>query len=116
MLKIYHNNRCRKSREALQYLQDNDYEFEIIEYLKTPLKASEWKEVLALIDKKPSEVVRTQETLWKQEFKGKDLTESEILNQLAENPRLIERPIVIDGKSGTLGRPLENLITFLKEN
>lgn len=116
MLKIYHNSRCRKSREALHYLQEKDYAIEIIEYLKNPVQLSEWKEVLAFIDKKPSEVVRTQENLWKQEFKGKDLSESEILTLLAENPRLIERPIIIEGKSGVLGRPLENLISFLKGN
>jgi len=114
MITIYHNNRCRKSREALQYLQEKGATINIIEYLKNPLDAAAWKTVFAQIDKKPLELVRKQEALWKSEFKGKEWSESEILDILAAHPKLVERPIVIAEKKGVLARPLEKLIAFLK--
>ena len=114
MITIYHNNRCRKSREALQYLKEKGASIQIVEYLKNPLDAATWKVVFAQIDKKPQELVRTQEALWKSDFKGKEWSESELLDILDANPKLVERPIVVSGEKGVLARPLENLISFLE--
>ena len=115
-LKIYHNSRCRKSREALQYISENHKEVQVIEYLKEPLTRDEWKAVFEKIGMTPSEIVRTQEALWKSNYKGKNLSEEALLEVLTENPRLIERPIITTQTSGVLARPLEALIHFLKKS
>ena len=114
MITIYHNNRCRKSREALQYLKEKGASIQIVEYLKNPLDAATWKVVFTQIDQKPQELVRTQEALWKSDFKVKEWSESELLDILAAHPKLVERPIVVSGEKGVLARPLENLIAFLE--
>ncbi|MGC6422475.1 MAG: arsenate reductase (glutaredoxin) [Flavobacteriaceae bacterium] len=113
---LYHNNRCRKSREALDYLREKGLEPTVIEYLKTPLTASQWQEVFTSIGKKPSEMVRTQEALWKENYKGKKISEIALLDILTDHPKLIERPIYQQNNRGVLARPIENLIDFLKKS
>ena len=113
---IYHNPRCRKSREAIQHLEENNINFEVIKYLEDNLNEKELSDILTKVGKKPSEVLRKNETLWKTEFKNKNLGEKEILTVLVKYPKLIERPIVIFNDTGVIARPLENLIAFLKVN
>ena len=79
MIKIYHNNRCRKSREALQYLEKNGIEKQIIEYLKNPLSAAEWKNLFSQIDKQPQDMIRIQEALWKSDYKGQEIDDTKLL-------------------------------------
>jgi arsenate reductase (glutaredoxin) len=112
---IYHNPRCRKSREALQYLEEEGKTIETVKYLEHSFNPKTLREVLTKIGRKPSEIIRKNESLWKQEYASKNLTEEEILKLLIEHPKLIERPIVIHSDSGVLARPLENLIEFLKK-
>lgn len=109
MITIYHNPRCAKSRETLQILKEGGKEFEVVEYLKTPPTAEQLREITALLNKKPQDIVRKNEKLYKEEFSGKDLTDDEWLTVLASNPILIERPIVTDGKKAVIGRPPENV-------
>ena len=113
---IYHNPRCRKSREAVQHLEGHNINFEVIRYLEDNLNEKELSDILAKVGKKPSEVLRKNETLWKNEFKYKNLEEKEILTVLVKHPKLIERPIVISNDTGVIARPLENLVAFLKVN
>ena len=112
---IYHNNRCRKSREGLNYLLEKGLRPEVIEYLKTPLSPQQWQKIFASIGKKPSEMVRTQEALWKSDYKGKQLSEKLLLDILSEHPKLIERPIVIQDQLGVLARPLDHLVESLEK-
>jgi arsenate reductase len=114
-LTIYHNPRCRKSREAVQYLNEIGKAFEIVKYLEQPFDRDTLKEVLNKINKKPSEILRKNETLWKKEFSSKQWSEEEVLDLLISHPKLIERPIVTDTKSGVLARPLENLVEFIQQ-
>lgn len=107
MIKIYHNPRCRKSREGLAVLQGAKVKFEIIKYLDTPPSAVELKEILKKIGIKPIELVRTKEAIWKENFKGKELSDSEIIKAMARYPKLIERPIVVNAAKAVLGRPAE---------
>ena len=111
---IYHNPRCRKSRDAIQHLEKNNINFEVIKYLEDNLNEKELSDILKKVGKKPSEVLRKNETLWKTELKDKNLEEKEILTVLVKYPKLIERPIVISGDTGVIARPLENLVKFLK--
>ncbi len=107
MIKIYHNPRCRKSREGLAVLQDAKVKFEIIKYLDTPPSAVELKEILKKIGIKPLELVRTKEAIWKEKFKGKELSDAEIIKAMVKYPKLIERPIVVNAAKAVLGRPAE---------
>lgn len=108
-MKIYHNPRCRKSRETLQIIQDKGKEVEIIEYLKETPSESELKELLKKLDKKPAEIIRKTESDFKENFKGKNLTDEEWISAMVKYPKLIERPIVVDGEKAVLGRPPENV-------
>ena len=114
-LTIYHNPRCRKSREAIQYMERRGVSFKIVKYLDQLFDLNTLGEVLKKIDMKPSEILRRNEILWKKEYDGNNLSEDHILKLLVEQPRLIERPIVTLGNKGVLARPIENLIEFLNQ-
>ena len=105
-LTIYHNPRCRKSREAIQYMEGRGVSSKIVKYLDQLFDVNSLREVLKKIDMKPSEIVRRNEILWKKEYDGNNLSEDQILKLLVEQPRLIERPIVTLGNKGVLARPI----------
>ncbi len=109
MLKIYHNSRCRKSRAGLAYLQEKTDDFEIREYLKEPFTENELKDALNKMGKKPFEIVRKQEEIYRKEFKGKEISDDRWIKILIENPKLIERPIVVKDKKAVLAQPPENI-------
>ena len=113
MLKIYHNSRCKKSREGLQYLEASGKEFEIIEYLKNGLSVEELKEILLKLNKKPADIVRTQEDYYKKNLKGKEFTEEEWIQIISENPKLLQRPIVVDRHKAVLAQPANELDCLL---
>ncbi len=110
---IYHNPRCRKSRESLKYLQENGYDFEVIDYIKNPLSIEEIVKLIESLNIKPLELVRKNEAFWKENFKNKDLDDNQIINALSKYPKLIERPIVTKGKSSIIARPVDKLLNFL---
>jgi arsenate reductase len=112
--KIYHNPRCRKSREVLQILQEKGIEPEIVLYLETPPSAAEIRELGEMMGKAPQEFIRKGETVYKEMVKGRDLDEKSIIEVMAKHPILIERPIVVkDGKEAVLGRPPEEVLKLL---
>ncbi|MDA9660465.1 arsenate reductase (glutaredoxin) [Flavobacteriaceae bacterium] len=110
---IYHNPRCRKSREALQLLEEKNIKFKIINYLKEVFDKQSLEKVLDVIGKKPSEALRKNEEIWRKQFSGKKIGEEEILKLMIKYPKLIERPMVINGNKGVIARPLENLMDFI---
>ena len=113
-MKIYHNSRCRKSREALEILKTKNIEFEIIEYLKDNLTKNQLKTLIKKLGIKPINLVRKNEQIWKENFKNKKLTSDEIIQILSDNPKLIERPIVELNDKAIIGRPPENVINLLQ--
>lgn len=114
MIRIYHNPRCRKSRETLEIIKNAGYEPEIVEYLQNPPSTAELKDLLDKMDKKPEEIIRKGEDIYKSGFKGKSYTDDEWIKILVENPKLIERPIVVNGDKVVLGRPPETVKSILK--
>ena len=110
---IYHNPRCRKSREALKYLKDNGYDFEVRDYIKSLLSIGEIARLIESLKIKPIELVRKNEAIWKENFKNKDLDDSQIISALSKYPKLIERPIVTKGKISIIARPIDKLLNFL---
>ncbi|WP_369047808.1 arsenate reductase (glutaredoxin) [Tenacibaculum sp. UWU-22] len=109
MIKIYHNPRCSKSRQGLAILEQSGKEFEVVKYLDNTLSEKELTEIIALLHIKPIELVRKNEQIWKDNFKGKNLSDTDIIKAMAENPKLIERPIVINGNKAVIGRPPESI-------
>lgn len=116
MYTIYHNPRCRKSREALQYLKHHGKEVTVVNYLNESLSKLTLKEILVQIELQPSQLVRKNEGDWKAVANRNLLTEDQILDILVEYPKVLERPIVISKDSGVLARPLGNLISFLESH
>ena len=114
MYTILHNSRCGKSREAMKVLEDSGKEFEVREYLKEPLTKQELQAILSKLKLKPIELIRTNEDEWKTNFKGKDLSDDEVLDAMIQFPKLIQRPVVFDDKNGVVGRPKELVEVFIK--
>jgi|TARA_B110001454_G_scaffold209187_1_gene222429 arsenate reductase len=112
-MKIYHNPRCSKSRQALALIQENGQEVEIIEYLKESLSFKDLKSILEMLNIKAIELIRTNEIIWKENYKGKEMTDQELINAMMENPKLIERPIVIKNGKAIIGRPPEKVLNLL---
>ena len=113
MIKIYHNPRCSKSRQGLAILNDKKLDFEIVKYLDTPPTEDELKAIIAKLGIEPIALVRKGEAIWKENYKGKELSDAAIIKAMAENPKLIERPIVIKDNRAVLGRPPENIIGLI---
>ncbi|MEE3999388.1 arsenate reductase (glutaredoxin) [Tenacibaculum sp. FZY0031] len=109
MIKIYHNPRCSKSRQGLEILENSEKEFEVVKYLETIPSTEELKEIIRLLNISPIDLVRKNEKIWKEEYKGKELSDSEIINAMIENPKLIERPIVVNNNKAVVGRPPESI-------
>ncbi len=109
MIKIYHNARCKKSREGLELLNESGRDFEVKEYLKEPVSEEELADLLLKLGMAPIELVRKEEKTWKENYKGKDLSDKELVRVMAENPKLIQRPIVVKGNSAVIGRPAEKI-------
>jgi len=109
MIKIYHNPKCKKSRAGLAYLSQKGTPFEVVEYIKNPLTEKELKDILIKMNVKPQEIIRTQEEIYKKQFKGRQFTDDEWVRILVENPRLIKRPIVVKNYKAVWADPPENM-------
>jgi arsenate reductase len=112
-MKIYHNNKCSKSRASLELLSNNGVAFETIEYLKTPPSKGDLQDLLIKLKISAEDLIRKGETVFKENFKGKTLSESEWIDAMVEFPILIERPIVVKGNKAVIGRPIENVEQLL---
>lgn len=113
MVKVIHNNNCSKSRGILEYLDEHGVPFEVIDMVNEPLSGDEIRTVLKKLNMKPVELLRTTEKKYLDEFAGKDFYDEEWIKILADNPELIQRPILIKGPVAMIGRPIENVAYFL---
>ena len=114
-ISIYHNPRCRKSREALDYINSSDIDYNLVLYLTNSISKITLKSLLFKLKINAIDLIRKNELLWKSEYSKKKLTENEIISIMLENPKLIERPIIENENSAVIGRPIEKLIDFLKK-
>ena len=113
MTTIYHNPRCSKSREALALLKEKNETIEIVNYLDTPLTKEKLSGIISLLGISPIDLVRKNEPVWKENYKDKKINENELIIIMIENPKLIERPIVIKNGKAIIGRPPEKVIDIL---
>ena len=113
-MKIYHNPRCSKSRQTLQLLEERKLEAEVVEYLKTPPSKAELGEILTMLGLEPRQLMRTKEPEYKALGLDDDaLSREQLIEAMVANPKLIERPIVINNGKAAIGRPPETVLDIL---
>ena len=113
MIKIYHNPRCSKSRQGLEILEKSGKEFEVVKYLEVIPTEKELIDIIKLLNISPIDLVRKNEKIWKENYKGKDLSNTEIIKAMIDNPKLIERPIVVKNNKAVVGRPPESILELI---
>lgn len=111
-MKIYHNPRCSKSREALKLIRENGVEPEVVFYLKDAPSVSELKDILVKLHLNPGDIIRKEERLYKEKYKNMNFSDEEWLQVMSENPELIQRPLVIENNKAIICRPPENVLEF----
>lgn len=114
MTTIYHNPRCSKSRQTLALIEEKGISPEIILYLESPPNAETLRGLLKKLELAARDIMRKGE----EEYKGNSLadtslSEDELIDAMVKFPRLIERPIVVNGDTAVLGRPPENVLDIL---
>jgi len=114
MIQVYHNPRCGKSRNCLAFIEQTNQKYEIIPYLTETPSFDELKDLLKKLSLDAIQLVRVKEKIWIENYKGKELTNDEIIQAMIDNPILIERPIVIKDGKAIIGRDLENVASFLE--
>jgi len=114
MIQIYHNNRCTKSRQALQALKNSGRDFEVIDYLETPPNKIQLQELIKKPNIKPIELIRKTEKIYIDLFKAKNLSDPEWIDVMIEHPILIERPIIVSGDQAVIARPAERIKELLR--
>lgn len=113
---IYHNPRCSKSRQTLELMKVNGIEPEVVLYLENHLSTEELTQILTCLSMEPRELLRKNEDEYKElNLKNTDLHDTEILSIMENNPRLIERPIVVSGGKAIIGRPPENVLKLIEQ-
>ena len=112
-IQILHNPRCSKSRQTLAILNERGIELEITHYLEDTPTVDELREIINKLGVTPYKLIRKGEAIFKQNFKGKDLNDDEWIQVMVDNPKLIERPIVINGNKAEIGRPPEKVMNLL---
>ncbi len=108
-VQIWHNSRCSKSRDASQWLAEKEIENEWVDYMKCPITTSELKAVLKKLNISAFDLIRKKEKIFVENWKGQDKSELEWIEIMVQNPKLIERPIIIKGDQAVIARPLENI-------
>lgn len=113
-IRIYHNPRCSKSRQTLEILRQQDDNPEIIEYLKTPPTRQELEAILDMLGLEPRQLMRTKEAEYtEQQLDDENLSRDQLIQAMLDTPKLIERPIVINGNRAAIGRPPEKILEIL---
>ncbi len=111
---IWHNPRCSKSRNAVTLLEEKGIDADVVKYLDTPPTKEELVEVLKMLGISARELMRTKEAIYKELNLNEETDEDKLIEAMVENPKLIERPIVIKDGKAAIGRPIENIIELLK--
>lgn len=112
-IKIWHNPRCSKSRDAMNLLEENSVEAEVVKYLVDTPSIDELKSVLSKLNISPRELMRTKESIYKELDLANEQNDEKLIEAMINNPKLIERPVVITKDGAAIGRPLENIQKLL---
>ena len=111
---IWHNPRCSKSRNAVALLEEKGVDTEIVKYLETPPSKEELIEMLKMLGLSARELMRTKEAIYKELNLKEETDGDKLIEAMVENPKLIERPIVIKDGKAAIGRPIENIVALIQ--
>ncbi len=115
MIKVIHNNRCPKSKAILEYLDENDIKFQIIDINREPLSLFELRTLFKKLNKRPSKILRKSTDLFREHFSHSEtVNEEKALEIIAKHPEVIQCPILIKGRIAMPGNPLENVKFFIE--
>ena len=111
---LYHNPRWGKSRESVKILNKKGIYFTTIEYLKSPLTASELHALGLKLGLRPKEFIRNKESEFNNlELSDKLNNDKQLIQAIADHPKLMERPILVNGEKAVIGRPPENILNII---
>lgn len=111
---IYHNPRCSKSREAVALLEAQGVELEVVRYLDTPPDSATLRELLKKLGVGPRDLMRTKEPEYSElGLNDPSLSETALVSAMVAHPKLIERPVFINGERAVIGRPPEKVLEIL---
>lgn len=114
MITLYQKSTCTKCRQTKRILEEAGVKYEEVSYYDTPLTVEDIKGLLKKLKMKPRELMRTGEEIYKRlDLKNEGLTNDQLIRSMANNPDLIQRPIIVKGKKAVLGRPPENVRELL---
>lgn len=113
---IYHNPRCSKSRQTLALLREHGVEPNIVEYLKEPPTQTRIRALIKQLGIEPHALVRAKESAYKESGLSRESSDTAIVRAIADNPVLLERPVVVRGERAAIGRPPENVLPLLKKS
>ena len=112
--KIYHNPRCSKSRQTLALLEESGINPDIVLYLDSPPSPLELEGLLSKLSISARELLRKGEDAYRElRLANTSLSEDELIRAMCDNPKLIERPIVLKGQEAVIGRPPENVLSLI---
>lgn len=114
-IKVWHNPRCAKSREALSIIEENGLECDVVKYLDSTPDANEIRNTLKLLNLSARELMRTKEAVYKELNLKEETDEDKLIEAMAQNPKLIERPVLFKGDKAIIGRPSSVIVEFLKD-
>lgn len=114
-MKIYHNNRCSKSRLAIKILSSKISNLEIVDYIKNPITFEELKTIIHKLKIEPIQLIRKNEALWKEKYKKEIIENDQLIRIMIANPKLMQRPIVINNKTGIIARDKKDILTFIDQ-
>ena len=110
---IYHNPRWGKSRDSVRILEEKNIDHKVIEYLKEPLDIEKLKKILKILDLKAIDIIRKSEAEYKDNNIGAIKDDNKILEAILKHPKILQRPIILNGEKGVIGRPPENILSIL---
>ncbi|GAB1405048.1 putative protein YfgD [anaerobic digester metagenome] len=114
MTTVYHYPKCRKSRAGLQYVQSLDADVKVREYIREGIAVAELRDIVRMLGVAPFQLVRTTEDYYRENLKGKELSDEQWLNLLSEHPRLLRRPIVVNNGRAVVADPPEKAGEIIK--
>ncbi|MCH8872954.1 arsenate reductase (glutaredoxin) [candidate division KSB1 bacterium] len=113
-IKIWHNPRCSKSRQGMEYLNEQNCDLEIMEYMKVEIEPDELADVIKMSDQPLQDFIRSNEPEYAElGLKDKNLTIEEFAQIAAKHPRLLQRPIIIKDGKAVVARPISKIDELL---
>jgi arsenate reductase (glutaredoxin) len=113
MIRVYHNPRCGKSREAIQKLREKETAFDTILYMDSPITVEDMERLVSKLGLPAEALIRKNEAIYKQQFAGKKLSEHEWIQAMIHHPALMQRPIVETNSSAVIARPSSAMDSIL---